>query len=97
MLASTSIAAKTRSSHPKRHKARLNLHFLAPGSKGMEESDSGSAHRKLPNKSILHSLHFFLGNENNDNNDNDNNDNDNNNNNNDNEDSDKAYTPTNLF
>ena len=43
----------------------------------MEESDPGSAHRKLQNKSILHSLHFFLGNENNDN---DNNDNDNNNN-----------------
>ena len=64
----------------------------------MEESDPGSTHRKLPNKSILHSLHVFLGNKNNDNdnNDNDNNDNDNNNNN-DNEDSDKAYTPTNLF
>ena len=60
----------------------------------MEESDPGSAHRKLPNESILHSLHFFLGNENNNN---DNNDNDNDNNNNDNGDSDKAYTPTNLF
>ena len=73
----------------------------------MEESDPGSTHRKLPNKSILHSLHFFLDNNDNDkndndnndndNNDNDNNDNDNDNNNNDNKDSDMAYTPTNLF
>ena len=58
----------------------------------MEESDLGSAHRKLPSKSILHSLHFFLGNENNDNNDNNND-----NNNNDNKDNDMACTPTNLF